>query len=184
MSSRFRTALSALLFLALVVPASAANTGSVEGTITWQYNDYVGTKGDVGAKVVLFPEHLAHKLNGRNPKDAEIISSLALGIVTPDVERLGIRGGEADGFGKAEVDDVPAGYYVVLIVSSKTTRDFEKPVSDADLEMLRSYFATDASFGRLKASPLLKLKKFWTETVEVHSGSTAHFSHDFGNTFI
>ena len=33
--------------------------GNVTGLITWQYNDYVGTKPDVGAKVMLIP--LNHK---------------------------------------------------------------------------------------------------------------------------
>src|SRR5690242_3827745 len=35
--------------------ASAAKQafGKVQGAITWQYNNFVGTKGDVGAEVVL-----------------------------------------------------------------------------------------------------------------------------------
>lgn len=175
---------SLLIVLDSGVPVLAATGGTVEATITWQYNEYVGTKGDVGAKVILFPEHISHRLNSARRSDADIINELAIGIVAPDAERLGFRGTEADGYGKAVVDDVPPGFYVVLVISHDTTRDFNQPVTDSDLDMLRSYFATDASFARMKHSALLNLQKFWLGTVEVYAGETAHLSNDFGNTHI
>ena len=42
--------------------AQTNSTGSVEATITWHYNDVIGSKGDAGAVLLLFSEPALHQL--------------------------------------------------------------------------------------------------------------------------
>lgn len=71
-------------------------TGNLKGTVTWQYNSYVGTKPDVGASIYLIKES------------------------QEDISKFKVI---ANGYGNYEINDVPVGNYFVVIISYKTTSD-------------------------------------------------------------
>ena len=182
MKHRFKSAVVSLILLsACTISAIAAQTGAVEGVITWQFNESIGTKGDVNAHVILFPKKLKRLIA---VKDQSLRTAVGSGIIGPDEEALGLRGANADGFGKVILDDVPAGNYIALIVSENTTRDITKELGADDLDMISTYFASKAALAMFLRSPFLKLHKHWFELIQVYPGKTAHFNHDFGNTYI
>ena len=182
MKHRFKTSVMSLILVsASAISAIAAQTGAVEGVITWQFNESIGTKGDVHAHVILFPKRLKRLIG---VKDEPLRTAVGSGIIGPDEEALGLRGANADGFGKVAVDDVPAGSYIALIISENTTRDITKDLTADDLDMISTYFASKAALAMFLRSPFLKLHKHSFERIQVNPGKTAHFNHDFGNTFI
>ncbi len=101
-------------------------SGTITGNVTWKYNEYVGTKADVGAQVYLFR---------RSSK------SRCLRVVD-------VRFGESDpakGFYVTQVDlngkycfrRLPPGTYDLLVVSKATSRDLTVALpSDEDPDSL------------------------------------------------
>jgi hypothetical protein len=171
--------------------ATPVPVGSVSGVITWQYNEYVGTKGDSEANVALFPSPMRVKVD-----DSDVPAlSLAVGTGSPNADlqqKYGMVVGRCDGNGDITLDNVPAGHYAALIVSAKTRRDFNEPLMDVEIQLLSWIFADDQGrddfIGNIAARTNLMsgilLQKWAFEFVTVTPGETAHFSHDFGNTYI
>lgn len=159
--------------------ATSAAAGTVEGIITWQYNDFVGTKGDVGAKVMLFPEN-AHI----SVADFELLQD---GIPsTACFHKYHLFTGTADGYGKATIDDLPAGSYHGIVYSAKTTRNISAPFESYAATELRSLIQGDISDEVLNSSPALIRIFKWAvvSDIQVRKGQTTHFNHDFGNTYL
>jgi hypothetical protein len=154
--------------------------GSLKGVITWQYNDFVGTKGDVGAVVALLPEFMSHKIG---VEENNLTTEIGDGIDDGTLGSRGIYIGKADGYGNVEIDDVKPGRYFALIISNKTTRDASTPPDALELSMLADDFASKAALQNL-ADPWLTLHKSDIEMVQIRAGETAHISHDFGNTYL
>jgi hypothetical protein len=180
MPVRISTCIAAAVFLALSSMAPswsrAASFGTVTGVITWQYNDFVGTKGDVGAHVILLPVPLKHTLP---PSDAK---TLGLGIVEPGstAERDGVLIQQADGYGNVEFDDVRPGDYDVIIISEKTLTN-NSQISDDDFSLFQQYFVSYFATQQF-LDGLIKIHKWTYLAVHVRANGKAHFSHDFGNT--
>ena len=148
--------------------------GKIKGTITWQYNKYVGTKGDVGAQIYVIPtsfspqtisedDEKAYFMTGKVPKNSMLFYTTA------------------DGYGNYEIDVVPAGEYCVFIISMKTTRDFTKPVPEYTKNALKPYIR---NWDTIEKGTLVKLHNHVFKNVEIRSGITTIFSHDFGFTYI
>lgn len=152
-----------------VAKVTVAKLGDIKGVVTWQYNTYVGTKPDTGAKIALIP------VNEDNTKDNSLFSLLIQQI--PQGEN-GIYTGKADGYGSYEIDNVPAGQYYMLMVSSNTTSDMT--IDAGSQQILSSLFsAKDWTTMQL----CLKLNKFLLQSVEVKQNATIIESNDFGNTY-
>ena len=90
--------------------STKVGTCTVRGNVVWQYNRYVGTKADVGAKVLL--------LRRFEPK-------LDLSPLLDKTDRdKGVHVTEVDMLGKYEINGLPPGSYDLLILSKNTTRKF------------------------------------------------------------
>jgi hypothetical protein len=147
--------------------------GKLKGTITWQYNDFVGTKPDVGATVILFPVHFDKK------KMTEKEESLLFMLNTP-VPRLNVYTGKVNGVGTYEIPNVPAGDYLVLITSKNTTRDFREPIDEPTKAVWGNYVKNWEQFNLFK----LGTHNYEFSTIKIIGNQTIDFSYDFGNTFI
>jgi len=144
-------------------------TGSIKGNITWQYNRYIGTKPDVGARIALIPKNLNRNLD--NSFFAIMISQIPQG-------KYGIYTAKADGYGSYEIDDIPTGQYYLLIVSKQTTSDMT--IYAYDKQILTSLFS-DKDWKSLELN--LKLNKYDLNPIEIKKDKTLIESHDFGYTY-
>ena len=149
---------------------AAENTGSIKGAITWQYNNFVGTKGDVGAKIELIPE--SFDINNITVDEE---SAWVVGDRVPKESNIFIA--HADGYGNYEINGVPSGTYMLLIVSNKTTRDFYVEPSKSPFEQ---YMRDWKNFKLC----MLSVNKYTYRYVTIREGITSVESYDFGNTYI
>lgn len=140
--------------------------GGVEGTITWQYNDFVGTKGDTGAQVVLIRQPMTESLSGVEDYH---LSSIGSGLAFSFKDRIYVA--EADGYGHYSLSDIPIGEYLAVIVSDNT-RMFDEDVYMRDC--------------KVRLAPHVKTLRFFYKAhcrqITVSAGKTLRLSHDFGNT--
>ncbi|OEH92957.1 hypothetical protein [Bacillus solimangrovi] len=146
--------------------------GSLKGTITWQYNDFVGTKGDVDAKIVLISE----TFDSSRYSDDDL-SLLTFGIT---VGMEGVYAVNADGYGHYEMSNIPAGNYVLLVLSNKTRRNMKEPIDSYTQQTLRKVL----NIGNFNEFGFLNLKKHTVEEIMIKENETTNFSHDFGYTYI
>ncbi len=150
--------------------------GRVYGQLTYQYNKFVGTRGDNGATVMLIPYNNEVK-NYDNHKAAMLLSG------TYD---SGIIVKECDGYGNFDFgNSVPVGKYILVAISDNTTsaQRFD------DEEFWK--FLIDGSFGNLFSDDdretLYTFVGFsdWTfEILTIEEGDSINFTHDYGYTYI
>ncbi|ANS73979.1 hypothetical protein AWM70_04840 [Paenibacillus yonginensis] len=143
--------------------------GGIKGTITWQYNKFIGTKADVGANIALIP--VIH-----NDKLRDSLFTLTLSSIPQGTD--GIYTGKADGNGNYIIEDIPAGMYYLLIVSKNTTSD--GTIYDYDKELLQSIFAGD-SWTQLESK--LKFYKYNLKLVTIKENKIITESNDFGYSY-
>lgn len=151
----------------------AKGYGTVKGVITWQYNSYIGTKPDVGAKIFLIPTNF-------NPKDykKEDLELYAMVGSTPKNSNLFF--GKADGYGNYEIANVTAGKYILIVSSRKTTRD---PNEEVYIEKELKKLLGDA-YQRFYDFNIGNFNNYTFKYIEVKKNNTVPFSHDFGYTYI
>jgi len=147
-------------------------TGGVKGSVTWQYNNYIGTKPDVGAKIYLFRHSTKDKYNNISALD---INRFQRGR---SFEELGLFVATANGFGNYEIINLPADRYTVLLVSENTTRSPNTNMS-AYKYLLDPMWNTWEHFETI----FLFKNKFNMEYVEIKEDKTLDVSYDFGNTY-
>lgn len=150
--------------------------GRVTGTVTWKYNDYLGTRGDDGAEIILIPKN-------KNSKEYNN-KSAAIGIAGS--YDSGIMVAECDGNGNYDFGySIPVGEYVYIILSDNTRsysaianlenwqskiRDkFGNYFSSEDLETLVIHFA---------------FKKYSSKDINITKGMEFPLSYYFGTTDI
>jgi len=107
------TVLWLLIMSTLAAPAypdQQAQTCTVRGNVVWEYNKFVGTRPDVGAKVFLL----------RRFSDKILVSPLLRESDPPK----GVYVTTVDLLGKFEFTGLPPGTYDLLIRSKNTTRKF------------------------------------------------------------
>ena len=89
---------------------------------------------------------------------------------------------EVDGMGNYYLDNIPAGYYYLLILSKETNQSPE--IEEMNAGLIDNYFAgkiTAEAIERLKLNT--RLNSFEFETIEVKANQTTRFSKDFGYTY-
>ncbi|BAU27750.1 hypothetical protein DFP93_1023 [Aneurinibacillus soli] len=147
--------------------------GSIKGVITWQYNDFVGTKGDVGAVIILIPADF----NKSSLSEKDIIL-LSLGITPKNCD---IYTTKADGYGNYQINNLPENDYVLLVISRKTFRNLNEPIPQYTLNKLKSLLGVSNSDNGLMTS--LKLYNSILKEVKITEGEEYQFSNDFGYTY-
>lgn len=163
-----------LIIFAFSSVAFAADYGKLKGTITWQYNKFVGTKGDVAAKIYIIPKDF--KVDSISVDEEKSYFSFGM---TPKNTNLFYA--EADGYGNYEVDGIPPGEYYVFIISQSTRRDLTQPLGEYTKSFL-AQVARDLDKDGLTFNT--KLYKHTIKSIQIRTGITSNVSHDFGNTYI
>ncbi|CAI8980232.1 hypothetical protein EMIT07CA2_60246 [Brevibacillus sp. IT-7CA2] len=84
-------------------PALLTQKGALKGTITCQYNDFVGSKPDVNAKILLI----------RTDFDKNTITDVEEGVFAIGLvpKNSGLFALKANGYGNYEIGNLPAGEY-------------------------------------------------------------------------
>ena len=144
--------------------------GAVSGLITWQYNDFIGTRGDNGAKVMLIPDN-------DNVKNYDNYSAC---LFISGRYESGVLVSICDGYGNFNFgNEVPAGNYKVLVVSNNA-RGSGRFTDEQMKEYFGKYFS-DKDLDMLKLA--ISSYKVVYDTLEVKSNYEHTLSHDFGNTY-
>ncbi len=153
--------------------------GSVTGTVTYKYNDYIGHKPDTGTDIILIkdieePGTLIKDLPQRLPDE------LGLGLVSSSAED-GIYGTTVDGNGNYIFEDIPIGdYYIVLI--SKATND--NPMYVGGLETWGIPYCLFTEKGKNNALLTAKVYRTRNGRVTIKENKSTTFSYDFGITYM
>lgn len=144
--------------------------GSLKGTITWQYNNYVGTKPDVGANVLVFPQGGFKKVTASNL--VSVMNGKASG------SKYGVYYADVDGYGNYSFS-LPEGKYHVVFISLKTTRNFNNPVSSSIIKIMGTYVNgfKGTEFG-------MNLFNHQIKSITIKKGETINLSKDWGNTYM
>lgn len=153
-------------------PPVVTGTGSLKGSVTWQYNDFVGTKADVGSQVFLIP--IGFKQKNFTKSQMDLYSTI--GSIPA---KSNLQYAKVNGFGAYEITDIPVGKYHIIISSKSTNRDMDSPLSlEGTLKPLLGSTNYDAFF----LFNLSYRKSQWS-TIEIKKDKTIDYSHDFGNTY-
>ncbi|MBO7289272.1 MAG: hypothetical protein J6V03_04690, partial [Clostridia bacterium] len=153
-----------------------SKTGSLTGVITYQYNDFVGTKADVGADVMLVQtNHVPQET------DDGIFTVFLADSAFPGDDPT-IYSTEVDGMGNYYFDDIPAGEYYILIRSKNTNMSPQK--AQWVYGWISDYLQNKISPEALETLSLwVHTQSHQISTVNILPNKTARFSHDFGNTY-
>lgn len=149
--------------------------GVVEGCITYQYNKFVGTRGDVGAMLYLIPKDFSIKGGGNEE----------LATLNQTNGKNGVYSAKVSGYGNYTFGDVPAGNYFAIIISKNTSsgqwfndeEGWEKQITD-----IMNPYLTDKELEKFKMS--LLFKKYIIGDIQIDNGTITTINHDFGNTYI
>lgn len=150
--------------------------GTVEGCITWQYNRYVGTRGDNNATVMLIPEN----------NNVKKFDNRSAAMLTKGTYESGIMVTKCDGYGNYSFGNkVPTGRYVYLIVSSETTDADRFENENLWEKNFNAVFGTYFSKKDLEELRLFVGYNSYTYGyIEIEKGEREVISKDFGYTYI
>ncbi|MBE6746819.1 MAG: hypothetical protein E7558_05145 [Ruminococcaceae bacterium] len=156
--------------------------GSVEGNVTYKYNDYRGHVADVGAQVILIPMDGRAKSLELSVEDEYIKWLLASSSWE---EEYGIYSTEVDGRGDFRFGMVPEGEYKIVIISRETTSGVAFDNIDAYIGQIAFYCRNCLSESAATAlGKSVGYKKCVIDTIDVEYGYETYVSHDFGITYI
>lgn len=145
--------------------------GTVEGTVTWQYNKFVGTKGDNGATVILVRLPVEDTIAKLSDSDRDLLGrGLDSGSVYVSAD--GIYEIKVDGFGKFSKDGILVGRYLTIVTSGSTSPSPDDVYTQSCTSRLKEFF-NDIRFFR----------KAYCTSVQIKSGERSQIVHDFGNTY-
>lgn len=157
------------------VESSSIDKGNLRGIITWQYNKLIGTKPDVNAKIYLISENY-NKNTMTN--DEESLFTL-LGSVSED-KKDKLFFSKINGYGNYEIDNIPVGKYLMIIISNNTTRP---PDLVGEFETAKSILTPYINdWDKFKLVNLSKNKSEF-KIINIMKNETIDISHDFGYTY-
>lgn len=141
--------------------------GTVSGTITYKYNDFIGNRGDTGALVILI-SNTVESLPDR----------LALGMTTEEAE--GVYTTEVNGSGTYTFSNVPSGEYNIVVISENTN---ENPSKVYGSRSWGSAYFLFSEKGKESAELTAKVYKIRSGKITVVGDKTTDYSYDFGITY-
>lgn len=150
---------------------SSSKLGNVTGMVTWQYNKFIGTKPDTGAKVLLMQtNHVPTSKDGSN--------FLLFSSFNDDL----MYSTEVDGSGNYYFDNIPVGEYYLLILGDNTN---ESPqIQNLNISSAKNYLTnkiSDEAMKRLETN--IKLHSFEIKKITVSANQTYRYSVDWGYTY-
>ncbi|QDQ00165.1 S-layer homology domain-containing protein [Lysinibacillus fusiformis] len=141
--------------------------GTLKGTVIWKYNDFIGTKGDTGARIYLFPTNATYP----SYKKQELFDWIDRKTELKDVYRTLV-----DANGNYTFNDLPTNNYIAVISSKNAHRNV--------LETLNSHNQLKTLFGdynyEIFEANAMTIYKHQIRNIEISDKSTVDFSADFG----
>lgn len=148
-------------------PASG-KPSKVTFVVTWKYNDFVGSKPDTGAFVILVPK--GRKLLKASSLFPDVVLK---GLDEKYLDDNGVLYAKVGGTAKAVFNKVPPGEYDVFLKSKNTRNAAEKGGPDQKL-LEHTFPAETAKF--------MLMNKVDFQHITVGEGEDLEFEHDFGIT--
>ncbi|MBP3313279.1 MAG: hypothetical protein J6K84_01270 [Oscillospiraceae bacterium] len=142
--------------------------GTLTGTITYKYNNYIGHRGDTGAVIFLIPKNTKSLPDG-------------IGLGLTSYAKDGIFATKAGGNGSYTINQVPAGEYYVVVISNNTN---DNPSRVADYNTWGPTILMFSEKGKTNAMTTAKVNKIRHGSVTIYGNRSADYSYDFGITYI
>ncbi len=149
---------------------SSTGYGTLKGTVVWKYNDFIGYKGDTGARIYLFSKNASYP----SYTQQELFDWLENKRELKDV-----HGTVVDANGNYVLNNLPVGNYIAVISSKNTTRDFTETLNSHN--QLKSLFG-DYNY-KVFEDNRMWLYKHTIRDIEIKNNETIDFSADFGYTY-
>ena len=140
------------------------NTGTMSGMVSWKYNNFVGNRGDTGAKI------FAINLEMHEAKDALIDMNAEQGT-------NGIWISTADGNGNYKIDKMPCGNYAVFIVSNNTNGNYPEYDTLNSIISEKEWITMET----INNKTFIRSIKYY-ENVLINANEEKTLSYDFGLT--
>ena len=149
-------------------------TGSIEGVVTWKYNDYIGNKPDTGADVILISTTVKNL-----PKE------IGLGMTHTSKDIEGIYSVQVSGAGTYAIENIPVGeYYLIIISYNVMPPDFMYMTDIMAKAHWGKVYDLFSEEGKKNAIIQAKANAVYYNSVTIMAEKTITCSHDFGKSFI
>lgn len=148
---------------------SPSGYGDIKGTITYQYNQFIGSRGDVGAEVILINKNTTPGSINFDPHYG--MTGKFTTNSSTDLYRLTVNG-----TGHYEVNSIPAGEYVIVI-KSKGANAYTGFVDPGFDNLIKPLF--DSSYNLFRYDYTVMWKHL-VDTITITPNVTLDYSYDFG----
>lgn len=140
------------------------HTGTMTGLISWKYNNFVGNRGDTGAKI------FAVNLEIHEPSDSLIDTNATQGT-------NGIWISTVDGNGNYKIDKIPCGNYAVFIVSNNANGNYPE-YNALDSVISQKEWLTIQTINN---KTFIRSIKYYNN-IQINENEETTLSYDFGFT--
>ncbi len=144
----------------------------VKGEFTYKYNNFVGTRGDDGTKVMFIPKKASIKSTAEDTAMMLVKGKYDSGII---VEKC-------DGYGRFDTGEeyIPAGDYIVVVVSKNTTGS----IAGIKVDTLRGYLGNYISDENLETLAIfIGNSKLVIDDMTLQAGYEHSISNHFGVSY-
>ena len=140
------------------------HTGTMSGLISWKYNNFVGNRGDTGAKI------FAVNLETHEATDSLIDMNAPQGT-------NGIWISTADGNGNYKIDKIPCGNYAVFIVSNNTNGNYPEYKTLDSVISQKEWITIET----INSKAFIRSIKYYNN-IQINENEETTLSYDFGLT--
>lgn len=140
------------------------HTGTMSGLISWKYNNFVGNRGDTGAKI------FAVNLETHEATDSLIDMNAPQGT-------NGIWISTADGNGNYKIDKIPCGNYAVFIVSNNTNGNYPEYKTLDSVISQKEWITIET----INNKAFIRSIKYYNN-IQINENEETTLSYDFGLT--
>lgn len=140
------------------------HTGTMSGLISWKYNNFVGNRGDTGAKI------FAVNLETHEATDSLIDMNAPQGT-------NGIWISTADGNGNYKIDKIPCGNYAVFIVSNNTNGNYPEYKTLDSVISQKEWITIET----INNKAFIRSVKYYNN-IQINENEETTLSYDFGLT--
>lgn len=152
--------------------SAKSNSGSIEGNISYFYNDYVGYKPDVNARIVL----LSTKMNYKKYSYSKLRSFAMYDKKSSN--NTDFYSGYANGKGDYKIKNVKAGKYLAIIRSKGFFPKVMKDPKQKDVNKVYKIYGSEA--GEVLVANTMLMTKYHITTVTIKKNQAEDVSKNFG----
>lgn len=153
---------------------------TLSGTITYQYNNYVGTKPDVNSSIKVIRREIIKPISLRMDDIANWPSNY-VGFFGSDMSSKMYAGydAKADGYGNYRIEKITPGSYLIIVISSKTQVGY----SSEDMDFRTKQCLEDTYSFFEDSLKDFEGHKLYCKEIKIEKNDNVTLSYDFGNTY-